>query len=1421
MAEQVINITDLASQGVVLDTPPVSLAPNVFTSARNVRFKDGAIRKMTGELLLNNVVSDLIPANEEFGKIRYLAYWPNPNLAPLGCYYIFVVDYVRDGITIGQKIYIQDHIGNKKDITPSHFPDGLSFTTSGWQHTLFAGGFAFVINNGIDHPHYILDASGNTDINNIVLADLPGWDSYNVQQKVITDTWRTGDSQLFDLGQKVDFTLNSVSLTIAGGTSIVEAGTPAGTGVPNSSSFIPGILPTPLPSVSTNKFQIYTDSNTNTTVIYAGGLSDGDVVDVTISSRNLVHVVAGVIRSFGDLLVAGDLTEYDSVSGDIVRRLSGVVRTSDVAAPGSIPNNWDPFSAGVSTADEFTLSETNVIEDMASLQGNLYIYSTDSIHVMRLTGNTAAPVSFAPVTDEYGCLSTNAVVEYDGKHLAIGSNDIYQFAGHPGTIQSLADGRVRTYLFDNLNPIHAQQIFTILNHQENEIWICFPTLSSLTGECNEALIYNYRDNTWTIRDLNNVTSGDLAVIKGGGIPTATVTITGDSGNAGYSNTGKREVQTITVNGATPKVHIGTKPIKEIDVTSFTPFTTDNPEVIDILVTGDTGPNTINAVNDITFPNALTFTFDKNQTTYPDGGATVTLVGDATIGSVTISAISVLSAYNNGDTITMPQLIGGIRDYINANQTLADSTATAAGDVLTLTSDVPGPRAFVSGTINISGSGITNLTFNTTTVGIGVYGISAANSPSIRMAVTAPAQAGVHAAINETITLTKNLTSTTDIRDDIITQLSALSVFDGSATAIYGVAASGNNVRLTSIDGADHSAITIGFDTEFLGTTYLETEFGGNLTDTVTVVTQGVDRGIPDITVTVTFPDSTTSQFVLSGTYDNVALATLLKAEVDAPGDWTTSLATATLTATYDTRTPLPTNFNVSLSSSGSLPAGFSNATFVSSETRPGLDPATTTDRITLTPPTGYGSAITVDFDDTATWPAYDVDTPGSIAAVTAIQIATTLEAAWTDTTYWTVSRNGADLEFTSVNREAIANEFVYTIVNGTTRLGTAVTPLITDSGVGDITVIDGVDPIYSGLTRATITLSTPAGASIIFDRHYGEGPGRLLDPNFTPALNDLTYGDTGETTDAGYLNLYYDPDKDLARTNTTEQAKPNGTVADMQDMLLDILSVISNTQQLTIVPDSTSVPTTIDISPSQFSSTANYVQTLSPYTGDTSQVAPTTATLLASAEGATVATTNPTYDTTGTVISTTFDIERPWSSTKVNPNKTFPIFAESFYDNAGVLSNAIHAGDIGYTFSGTPYISFIERQQISINPDFRTDGLDTMSLWADGGTAITVGGVLQRATLQIRSRCTNYPGEEPYLITPEDNTQTDARANKFVTNSFTVASDYKVDLRLFGRFLNYRIDDAANSLASGYTGSNIRGWNISGLQLGVSTGGSR
>ena len=110
-------------------------------------------------------------------------------------------------------------------------------------------------------------------------------------------------------------------------------------------------------------------------------------------------------------------------------------------------------------------------------------------------------------------------------------------------------------------------------------------------------------------------------------------------------------------------------------------------------------------------------------------------------------------------------------------------------------------------------------------------------------------------------------------------------------------------------------------------------------------------------------------------------------------------------------------------------------------------------------------------------------------------------------------------------------------------------------------------------------------------------------------------------------------------------------------------------------------------------------------------------------------------------------------------------------------------------------------------------------MFADGGTVTTVGGEPQRATLHVRARGTNYSGENPFLTVPEDNTQTNAKRNKLVINDFNVGTSHKVDSRTQGRYVNYRIDDATKSLDSGYTASNNKAWNISGLQMKVRKGG--
>ena len=1424
MAED-LNIVDIASKGVVKDTPPIALAPNIFTDVRNVRFKDGAIRKMEGELLLNNI-QDELTGSLSHGKVRYFAVWQDPNLQPTGCYYIFVVDLLNNNIIVGQKVYIQDHLGTKRDITPStlNSGNGFTFSTDGWMHTLFNGGFTFIINNGIEKPHYIKDTPGNTNINNIVLAELPGWDSYNVAQTTHSDTFSTGDTNVFDLGQKVDFAANKISVT-GTTTKIVQAGTPAGSGTQNDINFVPGALPGSTPSVTGDRFQIYTDASTNTTVVVIGNLSDGDTVTVDINSRNPVNVRCGVLEAFGNLLVAGDLTEIDT-SGNTIRRLSGVVRTSDVAAPGALPINWNPFEAGASTADEFTLSETSQIQDMKPLQGNMYIYATDSIHAMRLTGNVNVPVSFAPVTDEYGALTKGAVKEYDGKHFVVGRNDIYVFQGNPSNIQTLSGGRVQTYFFDNLNPIHENQLMLMQNHLENEIWVCYPTLDSLAGELDEVLIWNYRDNTWTIRDLNGVMSGDMGPVKGGGVPSATIALTGNSGSFGYTNRGKKESVAVTINGKTPRRTVGTKAKKTISVASFSTFQTNTREIIDLAITGDTGPNVVNQATRFVIHTSQSFIFDKTQSNYLDGGASIVIKGSSShgIGEVSFPAISVLSdSINNGATISPAVFLQAVRDYINNNNALPDFTATV-GTVnlnnmlfyhLTLTSDVPGPRTFNNSTYVRGGIGQTNLPPTNTTTGVGVYGISASASPAISMRLQSSEASGIHAAIDQTITLAKNKTAAADIRDDIITKLQALSQFNGDSSSIFSVAASGNNVRLTSRVGANHNPITVTFNTSSGGNSYSETTFGGNLTSNITVVTAGVDNSQNIITLTVTFPDGSTQSKILDGQFTRANIVSEVAALINAGSGFTTATSTGLVTATASAVGIITNNFSVALTCAGSLPTGFTNSTFTAAQTRAGVAAASTTDSVTLTPP--LGNAITVNFNDLSAYPAFDPDGSQTTAEVTAIQIATALQAAHTDTTHFTVTRNNAVLTFLATSRKAISGNFAYTVTPGASRTGTLLTGLITNSTGSNIATTEGVDIAYARGTRVTLTANTASGSSVLFDKHYGEGPGRLLDPTFVKAANDSDYGQTSHSSNSAYLAAYYNTD---ATQNSTELAKPNGAVQSMQQALLDILTALTNNTLLSLTPDSSSSPTNIVITPSQFSSTANFITAFAPVTEVVaSRVAPTTTNLTNAAEGTAVSDSAPTFSTSGTSISTTFDIIRPWEATKINATNIYPILLQSETASNGDITNRIRVADLGFTFAGTNYVSYFERIELSISPTFDTEQVNSMALWADGGSIETVGGEPVRATLRIRARATNNPGQLSYLTVAEDNTQSNAKANKLVVNDFGVASNYKSDMRVFGRLINYRIDDA--QAANANTAANNKAWNVSGLQLDVKKGGKR
>ena len=72
--KKVIPVTGVDQAGIIRDVPAHALPPQAWSDGRNIRFKDGTVRKREGTVRAFN---DL-PAGDSY---VHLAYWPEP-LAP-------------------------------------------------------------------------------------------------------------------------------------------------------------------------------------------------------------------------------------------------------------------------------------------------------------------------------------------------------------------------------------------------------------------------------------------------------------------------------------------------------------------------------------------------------------------------------------------------------------------------------------------------------------------------------------------------------------------------------------------------------------------------------------------------------------------------------------------------------------------------------------------------------------------------------------------------------------------------------------------------------------------------------------------------------------------------------------------------------------------------------------------------------------------------------------------------------------------------------------------------------------------------------------------------------------------------------------------------------------------------------------------
>lgn len=219
---------------------------------------------------------------------------------------------------------------------------------------------------------------------------------------------------------------------------------------------------------------------------------DPPTVDETWATKN---ITAAVLRPFKNFMFAL------SISRD-AGFFPHLLMWSDAADPGAVPRwqDWeslDPTNLG----GEVSIGEgTGGLVDAVPLHDLLMIYKEDSIWTADLVGGIDV-FRFRKAITSIGALSTNCVAPFKRGHVVLGDGDVIL---HNGTsAESIVADRMRRYLFRVIDSDNFRNSFVTIDYEHQEVWVCFP-LEGATYP-NVAIVWNWRHNTWVVRDLPDFT----------------------------------------------------------------------------------------------------------------------------------------------------------------------------------------------------------------------------------------------------------------------------------------------------------------------------------------------------------------------------------------------------------------------------------------------------------------------------------------------------------------------------------------------------------------------------------------------------------------------------------------------------------------------------------------------------------------------------------------------------------------------------------------------------------------------------------------------------------------------------------------------------------------------------------------------------
>lgn len=212
-----------------------------------------------------------------------------------------------------------------------------------------------------------------------------------------------------------------------------------------------------------------------------------------------------ILRTLREFMVALDLTE-----GGV--RYPYNVLWSHPALPGTVPSTWNVADQTKDAGEKPLADEGGIIIDFLPLKDVGIIYRETKTHGMQYVGGSSVfrlwPIHTLSGIFSKHCVVPLAIERHSERHFVMTHEDVLVHDGQ--TAESVIDLRMRRWLFQQIDETNYRRTHVAANPGKNEVWINIP---SATGQCTRALIWNYKEDKWTIRDLpspNWVASGILS-----------------------------------------------------------------------------------------------------------------------------------------------------------------------------------------------------------------------------------------------------------------------------------------------------------------------------------------------------------------------------------------------------------------------------------------------------------------------------------------------------------------------------------------------------------------------------------------------------------------------------------------------------------------------------------------------------------------------------------------------------------------------------------------------------------------------------------------------------------------------------------------------------------------------------------------------